>query len=104
LEPPDVLCDFHLHTDERTVIEQVLSAYSIQATVDSSVSAKPVRFDVDKLSFSDAADLVKLATGTFFVVLSPTHLLVLLDTKENRSKHDRQLEGRFRSTALVLLN
>jgi type II secretory pathway component GspD/PulD (secretin) len=92
LKPRSVLCDFNLHADERAVVEQVLSAYGVQATVDSSVSARPVRFDVEQLSFSQAADLVKLATGTFFIVLSPTQVLVVLDTKENRTKYERQFE------------
>ena len=92
LRPRSVLCAFNLHTDERSVIDQVLRAYGIQPTVDGSVNNKQIRFDTDQLTFADAADLVKLATGTFFVALSPTQAFVLLDTKENRMKYERQLE------------
>ena len=92
LKPQSVLCDFNLHIDERSVIDQVLSAYGIQAIVDSSVTSRQIRFDVQQLTYVDAADLLKLATETFFVALSPTQVLVLLDTKENRGKYERQLE------------
>ena len=91
LKPQSLLCDFNLHTDERSVIEQVLEAYGIQPIVDPSVNSKQIRIDADQLTFVDAADLVKLATGTLFVALSPTQTLVLLDTKENRAKYERQL-------------
>ncbi len=92
LKPRSVLCDFNLHTDERSVIDQVLSAYGIQPTVDSSISSRQIRFDVAQLTFADAANLLKLATGTFFVALSRTQVLVLLDTKEDRGKYERLLE------------
>ena len=101
LKARDMFCEFHLHTDERTVIEQVLGAYSIQSTVDSSINSKQIRFDTDRLSFREAADLVKLATGTFFVALSPAQVLVLADTKENRSRYERKLEEQISVSGLT---
>jgi len=92
LRPKKMLCDFNVSTDERGVIEQVLGAYGIDPTVDSSIIGKRIRFDVNRVAFADAADLLKLTTGTFFVALSPTQVLVLLDTKEHRAQYERQLE------------
>lgn len=92
LKPQSVICDFNLHIDERSLIDEVLSAYGIQPTIDSSVTTRQIRFGVDQLTFADAASLLKLATGTFFVALSPTRVLVLLDTKEDREKYERLLE------------
>jgi type II secretory pathway component GspD/PulD (secretin) len=92
LKPQSVLCDFNLHIDERSVIDQVLNAYGIQPTIDSSVTSRQIRFDAAQLTFADAANLLKLTTGTFFVALSPRQVLVLLDTKEDRVKYERLLE------------
>ena len=96
-----LLCDFHLHADERKVIEQVLGAYGITPVLDSSIEDRKIRFDVNGLSFSLAEELVKLATGTFFVPLAPKQLLVLADTKENRKKYERRLEEQFVAKGLT---
>lgn len=80
---------FHLHTDERSVIRQVLSAYGIQATVDDSVLARPVRYDVDDADFAEARRTLALATNTFVVPLDPARALVAKESRENRAKFDR---------------
>jgi type II secretory pathway component GspD/PulD (secretin) len=82
-------CTFHLQLDKPELIRQVLKAYGIEATIDKSVSSPTVHFDADDVSFTDATNLVKLATATFFVPLDPQHVLVVSDTKENRNKYQR---------------
>jgi type II secretory pathway component GspD/PulD (secretin) len=101
LKSQSVLCNFNFHIDERSVIDQVLSAYGIQAIIDSSVTSRQIRFDVQQLTFADASALLKLATETFFVALSPTQVLVLLDTKENRGKYEKQLEEQISMPGLT---
>jgi general secretion pathway protein D len=81
---------FHLRTDVRSLISQVLNAYGIQATIDDSVKAQTVHFDAVDVDFDDAAKLVKLATDTFFTPLDPLHVIAASDTRENRSKYERQ--------------
>ncbi|MGA9672965.1 MAG: hypothetical protein WBQ94_27355 [Terracidiphilus sp.] len=90
LAPQKVDRAFHLRADERSLIPQVLNAYGIQATVDSSVVSRQIHFDTDEVDFAEAADLVKLATDTIFVPLDSLHVIVTADTKENRSKYERQ--------------
>jgi hypothetical protein len=83
-------CSFHLRSDEQSLIRQVLNAYGIQPTMDASVKSRIVRFDADEVSFAEAADLAKLATDTFFVALDSQRVLVAADTKENRTRYERQ--------------
>lgn len=83
--------DFHLRTDEPTLIRQVLNAYGIQATIDASVKTQAVRFDAVDVDFDNAAKLVNLATNTFFVPLDALHVIAVSDTRENRSKYERQV-------------
>lgn len=82
---------FNLRTSARRVISQVLNAYGIEATIDASVRGQTVRFDASDVAFAEAAKLLKLATNTFLVPLGPLHVLVIEDTKENRSKYERQV-------------
>ncbi|HZP04618.1 MAG TPA: hypothetical protein VFB43_06945 [Terracidiphilus sp.] len=86
---------FHLRTDKRSLIIQVLSAFGIRATVDQSVNAQYIHFDVDEVSFSEAADLLKLATNTFFVPLDPQGVLVVADTRQNRAKFEHRTMRTF---------
>lgn len=80
---------FHLHSDERNLIPQVLNTYGVQATIDSSVISRQIRFDTDEVDFAEAADLLELATGSFLVPLDSLHVFVAADTKENRNKYER---------------
>lgn len=91
LDPTAVKTSFHLHASAPQLIRQVLAAYGIAPTVDSSVTKETVRFDVDKMGFAQAAQMLRLATGTFFVPLDPKRVLVAKDTKENRTKYERQI-------------
>lgn len=86
LQPREGQRSLHLRADKRSLILQVLSAFGIQATIDQSVNAQYIHFDTDDVDFSQAADLLGLATGTFFVPLGPKSVLVIADSKENRVK------------------
>ncbi|MGI8770614.1 MAG: type II secretion system protein GspD [Acidobacteriaceae bacterium] len=82
---------FHLRADGKSLLQQVLAAYGITPTLDSSVAAPALRFDAEEITFDQAAALLKLQTNTFFVPLDPRRVLVAKDTKENRDKYQRQL-------------
>jgi general secretion pathway protein D len=86
------VCSFHVHADERSVIEQVLKAYGVDPILDSSIGNRQIRFDIEQLSLKEARDLVQLATGTMLVDLDPAQVLVAPDTKENRARYVRQFE------------
>lgn len=80
---------FHLNMGQREVIQQVLTAYGIQPSIDDSVGAQTVRYDVDNVDFYEAERTVALATGNFFVPIDPQRALVAKDTRTNHTKFDR---------------
>ena len=80
---------FHLRTNATDMLRQVLTAYGITPTIDSSVKSPTVRMDVDNVDFPEAARMSKLLTKTFFVPLDPNRVLVAEDTRENRTKYER---------------
>jgi general secretion pathway protein D len=82
---------FHLHRPALEVLRQVLTAFDITPMLDSSVKSETVRFDADDVNFAQAAQMLKLSTGTFFVPLDARRVLVAQDTKENRAKFERQI-------------
>ena len=80
---------FHLRTNATDLLRQVLMAYGITPTIDSSVKSETVRIDADNVDFREAARMSKLLTKTFFVPLDPDRVLVAEDTRENRTKYER---------------
>ncbi|HZZ37725.1 MAG TPA: hypothetical protein VFE06_01255 [Acidobacteriaceae bacterium] len=90
LHPKPVRLSFHLHANERDVISQVLPAYGIQPTLDSTVVAKQIRFDMDDADFATAERALALATNTFFVPLDPARALVAADSRANRDTYQRE--------------
>lgn len=91
LEPNAGRHTFHVRADGISLLRQVLSAYGISPSFDSSVTSRPVRFDVDNVDFHQAAQLLRLETDTFFVPLDPHRVLVAKDTRANRATYERML-------------
>jgi tetratricopeptide (TPR) repeat protein len=90
LAPAPARHSFHLHTDQRQLIPQVFKAYGLEATVDDSVRAIQVRFDVDNVPFEEAVRILGLITATFHVPLDAHRALVARNTRENRTQFLRQ--------------
>jgi general secretion pathway protein D len=80
---------FHLHTSANDLIRQVLAAYGITPSFDSSVKNQQVRFDADNIDFNEARQMLNLVTNTFFVALDPKRALVAADTKDKRAEFER---------------
>lgn len=95
LAPQDGLHSFHLRTDKRTLISQVLGTYGIGATVDPSVNVESIRFDTDEVNFTDAAELLKLASDTFFVAIDSKSVIVVADTHQNRARFEHRAMRTF---------
>lgn len=91
LAPAQIQSTFHLRGSAQDILHKIFSAYGITALMDDSVPTKQVQLDLDHASFRQSSDAVVLATGTFWVALDPTHVLVAKDTPENRKKFDRLL-------------
>ena len=95
LTPQDGQHSFHLRTDKRTLILQVLHAFGISVTVDQSVNAQRILFDTDDIDFQEASDLLELATDTFLVPLDTKSVLAVADTHENRAKFQHRAMRTF---------
>jgi hypothetical protein len=91
LEPTAGTHSFHVRADGLSLLRQVLSAYGIAPSFDSSVTPQSIRFDVDNVDFQQAEELLRLQTNTFFVPLDPHRVLVAKDTRANRLEYERLL-------------
>ncbi len=89
LEPSPGTHSFHLHTDQRSAIQQVFKAYGLQPTVDDSVRFVQVRLDIDDATFEQAMRAIGLLTNTFYVPLDAHRVLIARDTPENRQQFER---------------
>ena len=92
LAPNPIRASFHVRASAAALLQQVVSAYGITATVDDSVVAQIRRIDADDVDYAQAAQMARLVTGTFFVPLDPKRVLIAGDTKANRDKFERLAE------------
>lgn len=89
LAPTATPRSFHLHTGARQVIQMVFRGYGVEATVDDSVRAGQIHFDIDNASFSEAISALLLLTHSFYVPLDQHRALVARDTRELRQQYTR---------------
>ena len=90
LAPSADVHTFHLHADQRQILQQVFKSYGIEATVDESVRATQARLDVDDARFETAARVAGMVTDSFYIPLDAHRALVVRDTKDNRQQYTRQ--------------
>jgi tetratricopeptide (TPR) repeat protein len=90
LSPTDGLHSFHMHADKRQIIKQVFKAYGLEATLDQSVAAAPLRLDLDDANFEEASRVLGMLANSFYVPLDAHRVLVAHDTRENREQYTRQ--------------
>jgi general secretion pathway protein D len=80
---------FHFRSTEPDVLRRVYTAFGISPTLHTSIGGNIVPFDADDVDFAQAAELVGLATHSFFVPLDPKRVLVARNNKENRTEFER---------------
>jgi general secretion pathway protein D len=80
---------FHLNNDQRQIIQQVFASYGISATIDSSVRSVRVHFDLDDVSFAQAARSLGLMSNSFYVPIDAHRVLVARNTVINRVQYER---------------
>ncbi|MGD0096520.1 MAG: hypothetical protein ABSB60_08495 [Terracidiphilus sp.] len=90
LAPVPGIHSFHLHTDQRQIIQQVFKSYGIEVTMDQSVGYNQVRMDVDNADFDTAIRIAQAMTHSFYVPLDAHRVLVANDIKSNRDQFVRQ--------------
>jgi len=89
LAPAPGVQSFHLHTDQRQAIQQVFKAYGLAVSLDDSVRAMQVRFDLDDADFAQATRALSLLTQSFYVPLDAHRVIVARDTQDNRGRFMR---------------
>ena len=89
LKPKSGRQSFHLMLPKGELLKQVLSAYGIVPSIDSSITGDRVHFDADDVTYAEAEHMLTLATGTFLVPLDPDRALLALDTKAKRTEFER---------------
>ncbi len=87
--PEPGMRDFHLRSDARSLVQNVLRPYGIAVTVDDSVTPRPARFDLERADYATAVAAVQPVTKTFFIPLGPNQLLAMLDSPDNRLRAER---------------
>jgi type II secretory pathway component GspD/PulD (secretin) len=81
---------FHVHADQAKVIQEVFSAYGLDATLDESIKPGQIHLDMDDATFEEATRVLGMLTNTFYVPLDPHRVLVAKDTRDNRAQFIRQ--------------
>jgi general secretion pathway protein D len=89
LQPAPGVHSFHLHTNQRTIIQNVFLGYAIQTTIDESIRNQTIRFDIDDATFEEAAHALSMVTKSFFEPIDAHRVVVALDTRDNRSQFTR---------------
>jgi general secretion pathway protein D len=93
LAPSPGAHDLHLRGGPQEILRSVYSAYGISVTFDESVNGyKPIRLDLDNVTFADAARVAAELTHTFAVPMQPKSVLIAADSQENRDRLQPQLE------------
>jgi len=90
LAPQSGLRSFHLHADQRTVIQDVLRAYGLAVTLDASIRATQIRLDLDDANFAQATHTLAVVTNSFYVPLDAHRVIVARDTRENHQQYTRK--------------
>jgi type II secretory pathway component GspD/PulD (secretin) len=83
---------FDLRGDTKDVVRQVASAYGIRASFDESVNTQPLRFSLDAAPYGQTMPILLRMARLFTVALSPTSMLVVKDTPENRQRFEHQVQ------------
>jgi general secretion pathway protein D len=89
LQPKNERATFHYNGDTRSLFTALTSAYGVTAEFDDSVQPKPVRFNVDDVTFYTALKLACEVTKTMWAPLDAHQLLVAADNSENHRQFDR---------------
>jgi len=80
---------FHLHADQRQIIQTVFRSYGVEVTIDESVRPTPLRLDLDNANFEEAARILGFVTTSFYVPLDAHRVLIARNTRENQQQFTR---------------
>lgn len=89
LVPSNDHATFHFTGDAKSLFTQIAAAYKMTVQFDDSVTARPVRFNVDNLDFFTALRLACQVSKTMWAPLDAHQFIVAADNAENHKQYDR---------------
>lgn len=92
LTPSSAARSFNVHSDTRTVLRQVFTAFGIRPVFDDSVPSQQIRFELENTTYAQSAPILLRMNQLFAVPLDATSLLIAKDTLENRQRFERQIQ------------
>ena len=95
LEPDPSPAEFHYRGDSRTLLLEVARTFGIQATLDESVTSRPVTFQVGSSHFYSAMEAAAAVTKTFWTPLTSKQVLIAANTPENHRNFDQMAMRTF---------
>ncbi|MFZ0759915.1 MAG: hypothetical protein WAM69_08210, partial [Candidatus Sulfotelmatobacter sp.] len=95
LQPKAELATFHYSGDVRGLFAELATAFGVRAEFDESVTATPVHFYVDDVTFFTALRLACRVSKTMWTALDPHQVLIAADTMENHRQFDRMALATF---------
>ncbi len=92
LTPSAARLSFNLRGNERTLFEQVATAYGIRVTFDPALEPKSsLRFEIDDADFRTAMEALTAVTGTFLFPISEKAIFVAADTESKRQEFEPEI-------------
>jgi general secretion pathway protein D len=95
LQPLDRRADFHFRGGSRELLTQIATTFGLTATVDDSVSARNVRFDIQDVDFYTAVQAACQVTKSFWSPVDQRQMLFAAETLENHKQYDRMAARTF---------
>lgn len=101
LKPAAGLKSFHIHATLAEAIRQVAAAYGLKVLLDSTVPQQQVKFDIEDVTYGQAARILSQMGTVFIVPLTPDSFFVAVDNQESRSKYEHQVQETIYAAGLT---
>jgi general secretion pathway protein D len=101
LKPAAGLKSFHVHGSLSEAVRQMASAYGLKVTLDSTVPQQQVKFDLEDVSYAQAARVLSQMGTIFIVPLTQESIFVAVDNQESRTKYEHQVQETIYAAGLT---
>jgi len=95
LQPDLSPAEVHFRGDSRSLLVQIAQAFGVKATLDESVTSRPVRFEIGSAHFYSVMQAACAVTKTFWTPLSSKQILIAADTPDNHRNFDQMAMRTF---------
>jgi len=92
LKPTPGTKSFSIRATIPEVARQVATAFGLKTTLDSSVSNKQIRFDLNDVTYPQAMHALSQMGQLLVVPLTPASVLIAKDDQENRQRYEHLIQ------------